>query len=63
MEQMIDDFSGGRTTANELLTRYCTIVYRINGSYEETARRVGLDRRTVKNKIDSELLARLEHLS
>jgi hypothetical protein len=59
MAQIIDDFCGGRTTVNELLTRYCTIVYRINGSYEETARRIGLDRRTVKNKIDRELLARL----
>jgi DNA-binding NtrC family response regulator len=59
MAQIIDDFCGGRTTVNELLARYCTIVYRINGSYEETARRIGLDRRTVKNKIDRELLARL----
>jgi DNA-binding NtrC family response regulator len=59
MSQLIDDFCGGRTTVNELLARYCTIVYRINGSYEETARRIGLDRRTVKNKIDRELLARL----
>ena len=60
MAQVIEDFRGGRVTANELLTRYCTIVYRINGSYEETARRIGLDRRTVKNRIDRELLARLK---
>jgi DNA-binding NtrC family response regulator len=59
MAQIVDDFRGGRTTVNELLTRYCTIVYRTTGSYEETARRVGLDRRTVKSRIDRELLALL----
>jgi hypothetical protein len=36
------------------------MVYRINGSCEETGRRIGLDRRTVKNRIDRELLARLD---
>ena len=36
-----------------------TIVYSRTGSYEETARRLGLDRRTVKAKVDTALLARL----
>ncbi len=39
-------------TADQLISRYCTLVYRQTGSYEETARRVGLDRRTVKSKVD-----------
>ncbi len=39
-------------TADQLVSRYCTLVYRQTGSYEETARRVGLDRRTVKSKVD-----------
>jgi transcriptional regulator with AAA-type ATPase domain len=56
----VDDFRGGRLTVNELLSRYCTMVYRETGSYEETSRRIGLDRRTVKNKIDRELLSRLK---
>lgn len=41
----------GELTADELLRRYCTLVYRQTGSYEETARKIGLDRRTVKAKV------------
>ena len=53
------DARAGRLSADELLTRYVTIVYSRTGSYEETARRLGLDRRTVKAKVDRELLAKL----
>ena len=49
----------GRLTADELLSRYCTLIYSQTGSYEETARRLNLDRRTVKAKVDQDLLARL----
>ncbi|MDH3457677.1 MAG: sigma 54-interacting transcriptional regulator [Gemmatimonadota bacterium] len=49
----------GAFTADELLSRYCTLVYSQTGNYQETARRLGLDRRTVKSKVDEELLARL----
>jgi hypothetical protein len=45
--------------ATEGAALYCTMVYHRTGSYLETARRLGLDRRTVKAKIDSALLARL----
>ncbi|MGH7426392.1 MAG: sigma-54-dependent transcriptional regulator, partial [Candidatus Methylomirabilales bacterium] len=51
--------NSGTLTADELLRRYCTVVYAQTGSYEETARRLQLDRRTVKSKIDPQLLARL----
>ena len=55
-----NDFFGaakeGEMTANELLSRYCTLVYAQTGSYEETARRLEVDRRTVKAKVDEELL-------
>jgi sigma-54 interacting transcriptional regulator len=47
----------GRLTAEELLVRYCTLVFAETGSYQETARRLGLDRRTVKARIDRRLLA------
>jgi DNA-binding NtrC family response regulator len=50
-ESLTDDFLNGRLTAEELLRRYCTLVYRQTGSYEATARRLGLDRRTVKSKV------------
>ncbi len=46
-----EDFEAGRMTADEMLSRYATIVYRQTGSYEETARRLGIDRRTVKARI------------
>ena len=50
----------GSLTAKELLRRYCTTVYARTGSYQETARRLELDRRTVKRHIDPELLQRLQ---
>ena len=50
----------GTLTANELLNRYCTLVYAQTGSYEETARRLEIDRRTVKAKVDEALLASLQ---
>lgn len=53
------DARNGSVSASELLTRYCTLVYSETGSYEETARRLGLDRRTVKAKISKEILATL----
>jgi transcriptional regulator with PAS, ATPase and Fis domain len=49
----------GELTAEELLRRYCTLVYSQTNSYEETARRIGLDRRTVKAKIDNTLLGQI----
>jgi DNA-binding NtrC family response regulator len=52
-------FLEGRLTADEIVRRYCTLVFAKTGSYQETARRVGLDRRTVKDRIDAKLLARL----
>ena len=42
----------GRLTASELLDHYCALVYTQVGSYQETARRLGLDRRTVKTRVE-----------
>ena len=41
----------GTLTADELLTRYVQRVYERVGSYQEAARRLGLDRRTVKARV------------
>jgi len=51
-EEFSRAFTNGTLTADELLRRYCTLVYSQTGSYEETARRLQLDRRTAKSKID-----------
>ena len=56
IEQFSADLRAGRLTAEQALSRYATIVYRQTGSYEETARRLQIDRRTVKSKIDPEFL-------
>jgi hypothetical protein len=51
----------GTLTADELLRRYCTHVHALTGSYQETARRLGIDRRTVRAKVDRRLLTELGH--
>jgi DNA-binding NtrC family response regulator len=52
-EQLAAEMRGGKLTAEELLRRYCTLVYGQTRNYEETARRLGLDRRTVKAKVEA----------
>lgn len=49
----------GEASADELLREYVTRVYARVGSYEAAARVLGLDRRTVKAKLDPELLEEL----
>ncbi len=56
---MTEQALAGRLSAEELLRRYCTLVYAATGSYVETARRLELDRRTVKAKVSVELLAEI----
>jgi DNA-binding NtrC family response regulator len=50
-------FKRGELTMDELTSYYAALVYRQTSSYEETARRLELDRRTVKAKVE----AFLEH--
>jgi DNA-binding NtrC family response regulator len=43
-------FRAGELTAEEVVSYYAALVYRKTGSYEDAARRMGMDRRTVKAK-------------
>ena len=51
-DDWISKFRAGAFTAGDLLARYAAQVYRLTGSYEEAARRMGVDRRTVKAKVE-----------
>jgi DNA-binding NtrC family response regulator len=57
--RIADEVMGGTLSADDVLRRYCTLVYADTGSYQETGRRLKLDRRTVREKIDSTLLDEL----
>jgi len=49
LESVLHD---GEMTATELTSRYCRMLYERLGSYEQVARRIDLDRRTVKKYIE-----------
>jgi transcriptional regulator with AAA-type ATPase domain len=56
-DEWVRKFRAGEFTADELLARYAAEVYRLTGSYEEAARRMRIDRRTVKAKVEAFLAA------
>lgn len=47
-EEFVQGICSGKFRADELLNQYCQLLYRRFGSYQEVARRTGLDPRTVK---------------
>lgn len=51
-DSLAHDMQDLRLTADELLHRYCSLAYQKLGSYEKAARALGLDRRTIKARID-----------
>jgi transcriptional regulator with AAA-type ATPase domain len=55
----LDDAVNASLTADQLLQRYCTWLYHKTGSYESAAKKLGIDRRTVKAKIDPAMLESL----
>lgn len=57
-DSFFDDFDAGRLKFSEVLAHYTALVYKQTGTYEEAARRLGLDRRTVKAKVQEYLKAR-----
>ncbi len=50
-----EDFRAGRLKAADVTAYYSALVYRQAGSYETAAQRLGLDRRTVKAKVQEYL--------
>ncbi len=58
-EQFLREAGEGALSAEELLSKYVTLVYARVGTYEEVGRRLGLDRRTVKSRLNQELLSQL----
>jgi len=49
--ELLTEFEEGVLDAQTLLARYCQLLHKRHGTYEEVARRTGLDRRTVKKYI------------
>jgi DNA-binding NtrC family response regulator len=54
VDQLVEGVRAGAWTADELVARYAAILYRQCGSYEAAARKLGLDRRTVKAKVNAD---------
>ena len=48
---LADCIHAGNLTADELLDRYCKMLYERHGTYEKVAKLTALDRRTVKKRI------------
>jgi transcriptional regulator with AAA-type ATPase domain len=58
-EVFLDAVKAQSLTIDELVIQYCTLVYADTGSYQETSRRLGMDRRTVKDRVDPVFLESL----
>jgi len=52
-ELLAEKLRAGELTAEELLARYCALLYRRLGTYAEVAKRTGLDPRTSRKYIDA----------
>jgi transcriptional regulator with AAA-type ATPase domain len=52
-ERLTEQLRGGGLTAEELLARYCALLYRRLGTYSEVARRTGLDPRTSRKYVEA----------
>ncbi len=59
LAELASEIAGLELDAESLLRRYATLAYFRSGSYLGAARRLGLDRRTVKARVDPDYLARL----
>ncbi len=54
-DHFFENFRAGRLKLSDVVSHYVATVYRQTGSYEEAARRLELDRRTVRSKVQEYL--------
>ena len=59
MARLQEQFAGMNLSLDELTTQYVTWTYSKTQNYAETARRIGIDQRTAKRKVDPSLLEQL----
>jgi DNA-binding NtrC family response regulator len=52
-DTLVSAINEGELQAKELLSRYCAVLYGRLGTFEDVARRTGLDRRTVKKYLET----------
>jgi DNA-binding NtrC family response regulator len=52
-ELLSEKLRAGELTAEELLARYCALLYRRLGTYAEVAKRTGLDPRTSRKYVEA----------
>jgi len=52
-DELSEKVRAGELSADELLARYCALLYRRHGSYAEVAKLAGLDARTVRKYVES----------
>jgi sigma-54 dependent transcriptional regulator, flagellar regulatory protein len=52
-EALLEKLRAGELTAEELLSRYCAMLYRRLGTYAEVAKRTGLDPRTSRKHVET----------
>jgi len=52
-ESFLTRFRQGELTVDQVTSCYAALVHRRTGTYEETARRLGIDRRTVKSRVEA----------
>ncbi len=57
--RIADAVLSGNLSADDLLRNYCTLLYASTRNYSHVAERLGVDRRTVRAKVDLKLLAEL----
>jgi len=53
MDSLEAAMSASKLTADEVVSLYCRVKYDQNGSYLKTAQELGIDRRTVKARVDA----------